>query len=115
MAQKQHRGIAGKTCLFLCSLTLAGVFLSGGCATIGHDFADREVARIQIGKTTQNDILAMFGSPWRVGVDDGKKTWTYGNYHYSLFNDAKTKDLVVRFDDKGLVTSFTYNTTEHPE
>ena len=86
-----------------------------GCATVGHDFPSSFVTQIDIGKTTQTDIRTMFGPPWRVGLDNGRKTWTYGLYHYSLFGKDSTKDLVVRFDDKGVVTSFTYNTTKHKE
>jgi outer membrane protein assembly factor BamE (lipoprotein component of BamABCDE complex) len=91
---------------------LLSLVVLSGCATIGHDFAATEVPKIQIGKTTQTDIMSMFGSPWRTGMEDGKQTWTYGKYHYSLFEDASAQDLVVRFDSKGAVTSYTYNTTE---
>ena len=88
---------------------------SFGCATVGHEFDVSQVPNIQIGKTTQDQIKTMFGSPWRVGIEDGKRTWTYGRYHYSLFEDASTRDLVVKFDSNGIVSSYTYNTTEHPE
>jgi hypothetical protein len=57
----------------------------------------------------------MFGSPWRVGIEDGRRTWTYGKYRYRLFSETSTQDLVVRFDDKGIVVSYTFNTTEHKE
>jgi outer membrane protein assembly factor BamE (lipoprotein component of BamABCDE complex) len=97
------------------AIAICSISLLTGCATIGHDFAASEVKNIQIGKTTQDEIKAMFGTPWRTGVDDGRKTWTYGIYHYSLFNDARTQDLVIRFNDKDIVASFTYNTTEHQE
>lgn len=86
-----------------------------GCATVGHDFPSSFVTQIEIGKTTQSNIRSMFGAPWRVGLDNGRKTWTYGRYHYSLFSKDSTKDLVVRFDDKGVVSSYTYNTTKHKE
>jgi hypothetical protein len=100
---------------FLLGIALAFLFSFTGCATVGHDFNVSQVSAIQIGKTTQSDIRAMFGAPWRVGIDDGRRTWTYGKYRYSLFSQAKTQDLVVRFDDKGIVVSYTFNTTEHKE
>lgn len=93
-------------------LALLGALLFSGCATVGRDFPAYQVPRIKIGETTQTDIRSMFGPPWRVGVEDGTKTWTYGKYRYGLFAETSTQDLVVRFNDDGIVTSYTYNTTE---
>ena len=88
--------------------------LFSGCATVGRDFPAYQVPRIKIGETTQTDIRSMFGHPWRTGIEDGTKTWTYGKYKYGLFNETSTQDLVVRFNEEGVVTSYTYNTTEPP-
>jgi len=101
-----NRILLGLACL--CTL------LFSGCATVGRDFPSYQVPRIKIGETTQTDIRSMFGPPWRVGIEDGTKTWTYGKYRYGLFAETSTQDLVVRFDDNGIVTSYTYNTTEPP-
>ncbi len=90
------------------------IFLTA-CATIGRDFDASKVYDIQLGKTTQAEIQAMFGRPWRVGIDDGKLTWTYGSYHYSALSEARTKDLVVRFDANNVVTSYTFNTSDPGE
>ncbi|CCG97203.1 hypothetical protein MARHY3749 [Marinobacter nauticus ATCC 49840] len=54
----------------------------------------------------------MFGEPWRTGIEDGKRTWTYGKYRWSAFGDDETTDLVVRFNNDGTVSSYVYNTTE---
>ncbi len=54
----------------------------------------------------------MFGEPWRTGIEDGKRTWTYGKYKWSAFGEAETTDLVVRFNQDGTVSSYVYNTTE---
>jgi hypothetical protein len=91
------------------------VFFSIGCATVGRDFAVSEVKKIQTGKTTLGEIRSIFGSPWRVGIENGKKIWTYGKYNYRLFGETSTRDLVISFDDKGVVESYTFNTTEHQE
>jgi len=82
------------------------------CATVGRDFETGRVAEIQIGKTTQAQIEAMFGKPWRTGIEDGLRTWTYGKYRYSVFGKTSTQDLVVRFDKNSVVSSYTFNTTE---
>lgn len=85
------------------------------CATVGRDFPDSKVSEIRIGVTTQEQIRAMFGPPWRVGVEDGQATWTYGKYRYRLFGEANTKDLIIRFDDRLVVASYSFNTTDHDE
>jgi hypothetical protein len=56
----------------------------------------------------------MFGEPWRTGLEDGQRTWTYGYYKYNLLGASQTRDLVVRFDDAGTVRSYTFNST-YPE
>ena len=90
------------------------IFVSG-CITLGKDFPEAKVSSIAIGVTTKNEIRMLFGSPWLSGVQDGKPAWTYGSYNYSLFGERKAKDLVVQFDDRGKVSSFTYSTTDHNE
>lgn len=95
-------------------LALLCTAFCSGCATVGRDFPAYQVPRIKIGETTQAEIRTMFGPPWRVGIEDGTKTWTYGKYRYGLFAETSTQDLVVRFNDYGIVTSYTYNTTEPP-
>lgn len=85
------------------------------CATMGRDFPDAQVEKIVLGTTTQQQVRDMFGEPWRVGLEDGKRTWTYGRYKYKLFGHSNTKDLVIRFNDAHVVASYTFNTTEHEE
>ncbi len=102
--------LRSKLVLAVCMAAVLAVF--AGCATVGKDFATHKVDQINIGETTRNDIEAMFGAPWRTGVEDGKPTWTYGKYHWSAFGDAETTDLVVRFNPDGTVASYVYNTTE---
>ena len=88
--------------------------LALGCLTVGEDFAVGRVSHIQIGKTTQQEVRQMLGEPWRTGLEDGQRTWTYGYYKYNLLGASQTRDLVVRYDDKGLVRSYTFNST-YPE
>ncbi|MGZ5575556.1 MAG: hypothetical protein ACXWEV_01650 [Methylobacter sp.] len=95
-----------------CALAVMIILLSSGCATVGHEFPASQVSTIKIGETTQNNIYSTFGAPWRTGLDNGMKTWTYGNYYYSLFSDGSTEDLVIKFDNRGIVASFVFNTTK---
>ena len=86
-----------------------------GCLSVGRPFPTDRVAQIRIGQTTQAQIEDVFGLPWRRGLEDGQPTWTYAQYRYSLFSDAQTRDLVVRFDDSGIVDSYTFNSTYRDE
>ena len=99
-----------KSCCSLGLLML--LLLSSGCATVGHEFPSGQVSTIRIGETTQKDVAATFGTPWRTGIENGMKTWTYGNYHYSLFTDSSTEDLVIKFDKRNIVAAFVFNTTK---
>ncbi|MDD5372932.1 MAG: outer membrane protein assembly factor BamE [Sulfurimonas sp.] len=93
-------------------LAIAGILLiSGGCARVGYEFNSEQVRQIKIGETTQNDIVSMFGQPWRKGIENGVTMWTYGRYTYRLVGEADTKDLVVKFNSEGKVISYTFNAT----
>ena len=96
-------------------LVLFCLLVPTSCATVGQSFNVDAVPRVEIGKTTVDDIRRLFGNPWRTGVEDGYTTWTYGHYKYKLFGSANTQDLVVRFDKQNVVSSYTFNTTEHGE
>ena len=96
-------------------LCVGFVFITSGCLTLGKDFPKEYVSEIKIGQTTKSQIRKLFGAPWLSGIQDGKLAWTYGNYDYSVFGERKAKDMVVQFDKKGLVTSYTFSTTEHNE
>lgn len=95
--------------LLIAALT---ALLLSGCATVGRDFPTHPVDQITIDETTRAEIQQMFGDPWRTGVEDGKRTWTFGKYRWSAFGEAETTDLVVRFNDDGTVNSYVFNATE---
>jgi outer membrane protein assembly factor BamE (lipoprotein component of BamABCDE complex) len=82
-----------------------------GCFTVGQEFAGSRVPEIKVGQTTRQDISNIFGKPWRTGMEDGRPTWTYGIYKYSLFGADDTQDLLIRFDQQGLVRSYTFSST----
>ncbi len=97
---------------FKFALLAMAMLLFAGCATVGQDFPTHNVDQIRLGETSRADIQEMFGEPWRTGLKDGKRTWTYGKYRWSAVGEAQTTDLVVTFDDDGTVDSYVYNTTE---
>lgn len=83
-----------------------------GCASVGRDFPASRVVDIKIGQTSQQQIKQLFGEPWRIGLENGERTWTYGKYRYSLFGSSETEDLLIRFDPQGIVRSYTFNSTQ---
>lgn len=110
----KHRFLSSVRALNLGLLLAANAVVAlytTGCASVGQEFAASRVMEIKIGQTTQQDIREIFGPPWRIGIEDGKKTWTYGKYKYSVFGPGETEDLVIRFDNQGIVRSYTFNTT----
>ncbi len=87
-------------------------FALAGCFTIGRNFESASAPGwIKPGETTKARILDRLGDPFRVGVDAGDQTWSYGYYQYRLFGRNDNKDLVFRFDPAGKVKSYTLNTT----
>ena len=102
-------------CVLAIILISMMIMFVSGCITLGKDFPEANVSSITIGLTTKNEIRRLFGSPWLSGIQDGQPAWTYGSYDYSLFGERKAKDLVVQFDDKAKVSSFTFSTTDHDE
>jgi hypothetical protein len=95
-------------------LGAAAALLVAGCLTVGREFPVEPVREIKIGETTRDDVRRIFGPPWRTGLEDGQRTWTYGHYRYAALGTTRTRDLVVRFDDSGRVASYTFNSS-YPE
>lgn len=83
-----------------------------GCASVGRDFPVQPVRQLEIGTTTRADVQRMFGDPWRMGVEDGQRTWTYALYRWSLFGGATTRDLKIRYDGHGVVRSYTFSSSD---
>jgi outer membrane protein assembly factor BamE (lipoprotein component of BamABCDE complex) len=94
-------------------LTLAVIIamFGYGCITIGSNFQSNDFSWIINGRTQKNDIYNRLGEPFRMGVDEGKLTWTYGFYKYRTIGTTATKDLVVYFNKDGTVSSYTFNTS----
>ena len=82
-----------------------------GCLSVGKPFNSDNLSWIIKDHTTKDDIYDDLGEPFRLGVDSGKITWTYGYYKYSLFGSTRTKDLVLYFNKDGTVHSYVFNTS----
>jgi len=110
-----ERGLSVRNFAKIILLSAGLLFFASACITLGKDFPVAYVPAIKIGETTKSEVRKMFGSPWLSGNQDGDLAWTYGNYDYSVFGERKANDLVVQFDDIGVVTTYTFSTTEHKE
>jgi hypothetical protein len=84
--------------------------LQSSCISVGIPF-EGDVVWIAPGKTKRSDIVAKMGEPFRVGYDSGFLTFTYAFYRYSLFSQARTKDLLIRFEATGIVHSYSYTSS----
>lgn len=90
-------------------LTLFGALClpATGCMpTVGRAFPVYKVRQIEIDKTTKAEVRQMFGEPWRTGLENGKRTWTYGEYGVNL-----SRDLVIRFNDQNVVKSYSFSSS----
>jgi len=87
-------------------------FIGGvsGCASVGNDFPS-EVTWIAKDKTNKSELEKRLGAPFQVGYDSGQLTWTWGFYRYSLFRPTRAKDLVVRFNSNGTVSSYSFSSS----
>ena len=86
-------------------ILLSGLLFGYGCGAAGKNFNESLYKNIVSGTTTHKEISSMFGPPFKKGVQNGYKVWTYEyNFFNSLGNDI-TKDMVIVFDHRGVVKS----------
>ena len=81
--------------------------VTGCMPTVGEAFPFYKVRQIEVEKTTMAEIREMFGEPWRTGLENGERTWTYGEYGVSI-----SRDLVIRYDDQNVVKSYSFSSSE---
>ncbi|MBF0314572.1 MAG: outer membrane protein assembly factor BamE [Oligoflexia bacterium] len=85
--------------------------LFSSCATVGKNFEYNRSRELELGKTSKSDVLKLYGSPFRVGINSGALQWSYNYYTYNAFSDTQTKDLVILFDNDGKVKHYEYNSS----
>lgn len=92
---------------------LAILLVAGGCVSIGREFPTPTRERLVVGLTTRADLLKLLGPPAQVGIEDGDRTWTWV-YVRTGVGRTRSKQLHVRFDERGVVKSYAY-TSNLPE
>ena len=98
--------------LVLNILLLANLFFIG-CGTTGKNFNESLHKNIVVGTTTHKEIQAMFGSPFKKGIQNGYKTWTYEYNFYNALGNNITKDIIIVFTQSGVVKSHQMMTNQH--
>jgi len=88
------------------------ILVLGGCGTVGKNFNVYEAENIANGITSKAEIRAMFGKPFKIGIQNGQPVWIYEHNRYHLINDNTSKDLIVIFGPNGIVQSHQYMTSE---
>ena len=92
------------TLMLLVALSLP---MTGCMPTVGEAFPVYKVRQIEVEKTTMAEIREMFGEPWRTGLENCERTWTYGEYGVNL-----SRDLVIRYDEQNVVKSYSFSSSE---
>lgn len=114
----------GFVAALFCALLMTGCVTSGNVAMKEQTQQSIDSA-IQKGKTTKQEVTQKFGSADAVSfTDSGNEVWTYRHskskpmarnfipYNFfSLGDNTKTKELVILFDTKGVVTNYTFRET----
>jgi hypothetical protein len=76
-----------------------------GCGSTGKKFNESLYKNIIAGTTTYKEIQAMFGPPFKKGIQNGSKIWTYEYNAYNSLDNDITKDMVIVFTPSGVVKS----------
>ena len=98
-----------KPLITLMLLAIMSLPITGCMPSVGQPFPVKQVRQIEIGSTSKTEIRQMFGDPWRTGIEDGFRTWTYGEYSVK-----RSRDLVIRFDNQNVVKSYSFSSS-YPE
>lgn len=119
-----HISTRGFAAIALAALMLTGCVSTGNVVMKEQNQQSIENAIVK-GKTTKQDVSKVFGSADSVSfTDSGNEVWTYRHSRstpmarnfipynfFSLGENIKTKELVILFDAKGVVTNYTFRET----
>ncbi len=89
---------------------LLGFLMISGCGSTGKEFDETLIDNIVNGTTTQDQVEEMFGPPFKKGIQNGRTIWVYEYNEYNAIGDDQSKDMVVVFEDTGVVRSHQFMT-----
>ena len=90
--------------LILLAGILVVIFFSG-CGSVGKNFDESLYTKIAKGTTNKNDVKAMFGDPFKKGIQNGSPVWTYEYNYVNSFGTDIIKDMIIVFSKNGVVKS----------
>lgn len=98
-------------------LILIVLFVSlWGCATvykIGKEFNSENTALINVGESTQQQILTLFGQPLNVGIINGNDVYIYLREDIIFQTNDKVirkgNTLIIEFDQNKIVSNYYLN------
>jgi hypothetical protein len=86
------------------AIIVLALFFSG-CGSVGKNFDESLYANIAKGTTTHKEIQAMFGAPFKKGIQNGNRVWTYEYNYVNAFGSDIIKDMIIVFEKNGVVKS----------
>jgi outer membrane protein assembly factor BamE (lipoprotein component of BamABCDE complex) len=94
---------------------LCVLLVASACSAlqVGNEFPSPNAAQIKDNVTDKAALVALFGQPYQVGLDNGDQTWRWF-FAQRGGSDTITKDLTVRFNANGTVKSYSF-TSNFPE
>ena len=111
-------------------ITIFSAFVLAACSIVGENSPQRETQesinqKIAKGKTTKNEVKAAFGEPssttgtqrggeeWRYKISGSSSTVKIPGFERFFGNGAdKDQTLLVDFDRRGIVTSYSLSANE---
>ena len=88
------------------------LFFLVGCGTVGKNFNSTQIKSIQNNVTSQAEILLKFSLPFKKGIENGQTMWIYEFDEWNILGPAESKDLVILFDEKNIVSAHRYTTSK---
>lgn len=55
------------------------------------------------------ELLKLFGSPTQVGIENGYQAWTWLHVKAGGFGRPLSRELHVKFDERGIVKTYSYS------
>jgi hypothetical protein len=98
------------------------IFFCFSCASteVGTKIDMSSAQKIEIGKSTEADVLQTLGQPMREKINpDGSKKWGYAHIEAKAYalpfyatGKGKADRVIIEFDQKGVVKSIDRTSTE---
>lgn len=83
---------------------LIAPLIFSGCMSLGSKIDEQQLNKVETCKTTESEILKLFGNPWNKGFQSGYKTL---NWQYASISG--TQNIIVFVNKNNLIVDFLVN------